>query len=446
MTIPFTTTAAPASHTPRAQQLALGVLGALLVLLSACGGGRTESTGTQASTAAPDASIAALRPPPPAPPAPAPAPSAVTVASVGDKLFHDRSLSGSGRQACASCHVASQAHSDAPGGFLPLGGVNLDKQGLRSTPSARYLDQAGAFRIDPQGNPHGGLFWDGRANDRVAQARGPLFNSSEMANESVAAYAARLRATPYLAELLRVSNLPASASDEQLLQASLQALAGYQAQSTDFHPFTSKFDAVQDGKASFTAQEARGLAVFNDPQRGNCAVCHSSTPPANAGANGGGAGVRALFTNQRYFALGVPRNQSDATQDPAFFDLGLCGPQRSDLATQTSLCGKFRVPSLRNVALTAPYFHNGRFNTLDEVVAFYATRDLDPARWYPVVNGQVQRYNDLPAPYQANVHRGAPFNRRANQGPAFNAQDSADLVAFLKTLSDGYLVSSNPTQ
>ncbi|MEJ6000772.1 cytochrome-c peroxidase [Paucibacter soli] len=403
---------------------------ALACLLSACGGG--GSSPTEASALAPSmAETQAVRPPPPAPAASAA--GLGTLASVGDKLFHDRSLSASARLACASCHVPERGHADAPGGFLPLGGANGQQQGLRSTPSARYLDQAGSFRFDAQGDPQGGLFWDGRANDRVAQARGPLFNNHEMANSSVASLAGKLRATAYAGELLRAAALPPGASDEQWLQAALSALASYQAQDAEFHPFSSKFDAVQEGRASFTAAEARGLAAFNDPQRGNCAACHSSRPGPNAGA-----GARALFTNHRYFALGVPRNQSQATADPSFFDLGLCGPQRSDLAARGELCGKFRVPTLRNVALTGPYFHNARFNTLEEVVSFYATRESDPARWYPVLNGQVQRYNDLPTEYQANLFRGAPFNRRPNQPAALTPQEVNDIVAFLRTLSDGF--------
>jgi len=414
--------------TTRGTLLSLGLIVLMSALLSAalvgCGGGGAD-------TAAPTAAAEALRPPPPpAPPPPAPL---TNLASVGDKLFHDRNLSASGRLACASCHATDRAHADPAGSFLPLGGANLDKQGLRSSPSLRYLDLVGPFRIDAQGNAQGGLFWDGRADNRVAQARGPLFNASEMANESVASLVTKLRATPYFNDLLRAAALPASAGDEQLLQASLRALADYQAQDAEFHAYTAKFDAVQDGRAQFTAQEARGLAVFNDPQRGNCAQCHSSRPAPNAGL-----GARAQFSDHRHFALGVPRNQSQATADPAFFDLGLCGPQRSDLVTQADQCGKFRVPTLRNVALTGPYFHNASLVTLEEVVAFYATRDSDPARWYPVVNGQVQRFNDLPAAYRANLFQGAPFNRRPNQAPAMTPQDVSDVVAFLRTLSDGF--------
>ncbi|MBI3348524.1 MAG: c-type cytochrome [Burkholderiales bacterium] len=387
----------------------------LFCLLCACGGGGgTASSGTGAA--------AMSTPAAPTPPAPAP-----TLAEVGDRLFDETSLSASGKLACASCHVEARGHADAVGVFLPLGGLDGTHQGLRSSPSARYLDTAGAFGFDAQGRPRGGLFWDGRANSRTEQARGPLFNPDEMANADIPALAARLRALPYAADLRTAAGLPAAATDAQLVDAAVTALARYQADDAKFHPFTSKFDAVQDGSATFTAQEQRGLNLFNDPQRGNCASCHDSRPaPGQA---------RALFTNFSYHALGVPRNTSQATRDPAFFDLGLCA--RSDLAGRADLCGAFRTPSLRNMALTAPYFHNASFATLEDVVAFYATRDLDPARWYPVTGGQAQLFNDLPPAYRANVQQGPPF-RRTGQPPALSPQDMADVVAFLNTLTDGF--------
>ena len=402
----------------RPARLAMPSAATLLLagLLSACGGGGDASSPATASATA----------------MPAPTPTPPTLAQVGDKLFEDPSLSASGKLACASCHAEASGHADAAGGFLPLGGADGTHQGLRSSPSLRYLDQAGAFAIDTQGRARGGLFWDGCANSRAEQARGPLFNPDEMANADVAALAARLRALPYAADLRASAGLPAAATDDQLVDAATTALARYQAEDAKFHPFTSKFDAVQDGSATFTAQEQRGLNLFNDPQHGNCASCHDSRPsPIQAG------NTRALFTNFSYHALGAPRNQSQATANPAFFDLGLCGPQRSDLAGRAELCGQFRVPTLRNVALTAPYFHNASFATLEDVVTFYATRDTDPARWYSVVAGQAQVYDDLPAAYRANVERGAPFGR-PGQPPALSAQDVTDIVAFLRTLSDGF--------
>ncbi len=400
-----------------------------LLFLGACGGG--------GSTSSPDATVVAMASPAPAPaptPAPAPAPAPLTLSEVGDRLFNEVSLSASGKLSCAGCHVQAAGHADAADGFLPLGGTDGQAQGLRSSPSLNYLDGAGAFRFNAQGDPQGGLFWDGRADSREAQARGPFFNAKEMANTEGPTFSNKLRALSYFEDLLRSNALTASASDEQLLQAVSNALAAYQVEDAAFHAHSSKFDAVQAGRTSFTAQEARGLAAFNDPQRGNCASCHDSSPRPN--------GQPAAFTNFRYFALGVPRNASQATNDPAFFDLGLCGPQRNDLSGRSDLCGMFKVPTLRNVGLSAPYFHNGAIKTLEEAVAFYATRDSDPARWYPVVGGQVQRFNDLPAQYQANVHQGAPFGRRANQVPALNPQEASDIVAFLRTLNDGF--SSSP--
>jgi cytochrome c peroxidase len=134
----------------------------------------------------------------------------------------------------------------------------------------------------------------------------------------------------------------------------------------------------------------------------------------------------------------VPRNHSTATADPAFFDMGLCGPVRTDLSNRTDLCGQFKVPTLRDVALTAPYFHNGAVATLEDAVTFYATRDIDPARWYPVVGGVVDKFNDLPVAYRGNVTQQAPFGQRPGAAPRLSPQDVQDLVAFLGTLSDGF--------
>ncbi len=400
--------------------------------LSACGGGGTGTgtgTGTEPVAAAP-APVPVLIPPPTPAPAPAPAPdtSPTARAAVGELLFHEVRLSASGRQSCASCHDPARGHADPAGSLLPLGGVSLDRQGLRSSPTLRYLDNAGTFTVDADGRARGGLFWDGRAGSREEQARGPLFNPSEMANASVADFAIRLRATAAWEPLRSAYGLATNAGDEALLTASMNALALYQQLDPDYKPFTSKFDQVRAGTASFTAAEARGLAAFNDPQRGNCASCHSSAPRPGGGS--------PLFTDFSYHALGVPRNASTATADPRFFDLGLCGPGRTDLAARADLCGKFRVPTLRNVALTAPYMHNARFATLEEVVRFYATRDTNPAAWYPTQAGVVQRFDDLPAPYQGNVERRLPFGGRPGGTPTLSEQDVADIVTFLGTLTD----------
>lgn len=350
-----------------------------------------------------------------------------TLASVGDLLFHDQTLSASGRLACASCHSPQQGNADPAGTLLPLGGPNLDQQGFRSSPSLSYLNSNTAFSLN-FGSAQGGFTWDGHSDSRRAQAATPLLNPAELANTSVADVVAKLKAAAYFPSFLAVLRLDASASDQAIFDGVTVALEAYQAQDSDFARFNSKFDQFLDGQVALSAQEARGLALFNDTNTGNCVACHASAP--------GPDGSRPLFTGFSYFALGLPRNAAiTANADPTFFDLGLCGPKRSDLAAQTALCGQFKVPTLRNIALTAPYFHNGVIQTLEEAVNFYATRDSDPAHWYPLVAGVPDMFNDLPPAFRANVVQFAPFGLVAGN-PRLGVQDTADIVAFLRTLTD----------
>ena len=145
-------------------------------------------------------------------------------------------------------------------------------------------------------------------------------------------------------------------------------------------------------KASLSPAEAHGMALFNDMKQGNCASCHPSTRKASTNRP-------PIFTDFGFVALAVPRNpELPANRDPKFFDLGLRGPLRADLATHPEYCGMFRTPSLRNVALRKRFFHNGAIRSLRDAVAFYATRDTNPAKWYPGSNGKA-RYDDLPERY-----------------------------------------------
>jgi cytochrome c peroxidase len=129
-----------------------------------------------------------------------------------------------------------------------------------------------------------------------------------------------------------------------------------------------------------------------------------------------------------------------ANSDPDYFDLGLCGPQRVDLADRTDLCGAFKVPTLRNIALTAPYFHNGRFATLRDVVSFYVRRDTNPEEWYPRgTDGLVAKFNDLPPQHVGNVNTTeVPYNRQPGDAPALSPNEIDDVVVLLATLTDGF--------
>ncbi|MEJ2436048.1 MAG: hypothetical protein P8Y53_23975, partial [Pseudolabrys sp.] len=207
------------------------------------------------------------------------------------------------------------------------------------------------------------------------------------------------------------------------------AVGRFQIEDASFHPYSSKFDYWLEGKARFTSREMRGYRLFNDPQKANCAGCHVDRV--------GREGLPPLFTDHQYEALGVPRNPKlTANRDPAYFDLGLCGPYRADMARQTQYCGMFATPTLRNVATRRVFFHNGVYHSLREVLDFYAFRDTEPEKIYPrAADGTVNKFDDLPPRYRGNIDAlDAPFDRHAGAPPALTAQDKADIIAFLETL------------
>jgi cytochrome c peroxidase len=129
-----------------------------------------------------------------------------------------------------------------------------------------------------------------------------------------------------------------------------------------------------------------------------------------------------------------------ANADPAFNDLGLCGPFRTDFRDRPEYCGMFKSPSLRNVGTRQSFFHNGVFHTLKEVLKFYAERDTNPEKWYQrAEDGTVRKFDDLPPRYHANINIEPPFDRHVGDEPVLTEQEISDVIAFLQTLSDGYL-------
>jgi cytochrome c peroxidase len=389
------------------------------------------------------------------------------VARLGRTLFFDPRLSGSGRVSCASCH--SPRHAYGPPNALPvqIGGSRMNRFGVRAVPSLEYLYRQQNFSIGPDNEenetitlqqlvqlgrqsrrlrktardtaataaslvPQGGLFWDGRVNTLQQQADGPLFNPLEMDAGSVATVAAKLRSGGYARRFEQLFGPGMLGNSRFLVSEALFALARFQIEDPSFHPFSSKYDAWLQGKARFTPSQARGYVAFNDPRKGDCAACHLDRPGAD--------GQPPLFTDTQFEALGVPRNPAiPANRNPRYHDLGLCGPYRTDLARQTQYCGMFLTPTLRNAATRHVFFHNGVYHSLAQVLDFYDFRDTRPGRIYPVVNGKVDKYDDLPARYRANVDRSdPPFDRAAGQAPAMSARDMRDIIAFLQTLNDGW--------
>jgi cytochrome c peroxidase len=429
-------------------------------LLAACGGG---SSGAPVATVATNASSTS---------------TLSAAAQLGQQIFADVTLSASGQQSCATCHVAQFAFTENPtasgpdqGLPVPLGGPGMNLPGFRNTPSLKYLFYTPNFYFDPSGNPYGGFFRDGRAITLIDQAVLPFTTAFEMANTDADAVIAKLLTRPYLADFEALYGSAVLTDSTTALQRMGAALAAFETEAPQFRPFSSKYDYWQQGQAQLSAQELNGLALFNDPSKGNCAACHPSTS---------GDGVTpALFTDFSYDNLGLPRNYAiaanSATTAPSYtpqngtdgiqsyYDLGICGPFRNnngrDLFGQ---CGQFKVPSLRNVALTAPYFHNGEFASLVDAIGFYVRRDTNPEQWYPTAaDGTVTKFDDLPALYggQFVVKAGivgsdagyignvnvleVPYNRHIGDAPALTPGEINDVIVFLCTLTDGY-DPSNP--
>ena len=386
---------------------AVGLTG-LLASLAACGGG-----GTTSATGAPaTATLSAA-------------------AAVGEKIFHDPSLSALGLQSCASCHDAAHGHSPANAFAAQLGGPTGELQGMRKAPAIRYLAADTPFFFAADGTPTGGFFWDGRARTFAEQATEPFVNPFEMANADKAAVVAKVAAAPYATEFKAFYGAGVFSDVEGAYLRISLAVQQYEREDTEFNSYSSKYDAFLRGTATLTEQELRGLALYNAPGKGNCAACH----PSARGADG----ALPLFTDFSYDNLGVPRNpELVRNADPASFDLGLC--QRADLTTRSDLCGAFKVPSLRNVAVRRAFFHNGRFKSLKEALTFYVQRDTNPEKWYPTAgDGKVQKFDDVPERHRANVNTTeAPYNRRPGEAPALSDAEIDDVIAFLKTLNDGY--------
>ena len=435
------------------------------------------------------------------------------LAQLGAQLFFDTNLSGSKQMSCASCHDPNNHYAQSVGNTRPVqyGGPNLTTPGFRAVPSLTYKHLTPPYSddaVNPDGvstsAPGGGFTWDGRANTLATQAAIPLLSTFEMDNASPAAvatvvqnasYAALLPAAAQEASTQYGINISDIATNQNTVFTVVGlALQQYQLEDTDFHPYTSKFDDYANLKLSngqpvnLTAAELRGYNTFLDPATSNCFACHYSGPMGGPAFPNGGD---YEFTDFTFQALGVPRNPNipaNVTKPglPAtYYDMGLCTADNPNyphvLPASQQYCGLFKVPSLRNTATRQVFFHNGVFTSLAQVLNWYNTRDTNPSTWYPSVNGVVQKFNDLPTLYKANVQGNATpadaiqqaldSNQQAiQQGlpqpcpqsptfsdaqqclgwvpswglapgatPAMTAQNLADLQCFLETLTDGWV-------
>lgn len=370
-------------------------------------------------------------------------PTAAELTELGRRLFNEPALSAPQRMSCASCHSPQHGYGPANALSVQLGGPDGRQQGLRAVPSLRYRQATPPFSehfTDTDGNdgidqgPTGGRTWDGRADSTHEQAALPLLSPLEMANHDSAEVIARLAASPSAAAFLSTFGPQVLAQPDKAWKGLLWALEVFQQSPADFYPYSSRYDDFLRGRADLSQAERRGLAVFNDPNKGNCFQCHPGAIKR---------GVFPEFTDHGLIALGVPRNAAiQANAHRSWYDLGLCGPLRTDLKDHPEYCGLFKTPSLRNVAVRQAFFHNGVYHRLEDAVRFYAERDTAPGRVYPRgAGGRVHPFDDLPARYHGNVNTEAPFGRGPQGQARLTEADVKDLAAFLRTLTDADLLA-----
>jgi cytochrome c peroxidase len=285
----------------------------------------------------------------------------IPLAALGKKIFEDDSLSNPSGQSCASCHDSGKAFAD-PRRVSP--GAVAGRIGRRNAPTLMYAALISPQRLEDTYDENGeleyivegGLFLDGRAHDQLDQVHQPFFDRDEMNNESPSHLAAKFREASYFQELKKAAGND-NEDNEKLNGKAFEALVAFLREPV-FRPFNARIDDYWAGdKEALSLSERRGLDVFQTT--GGCATCHLT---------GVASWPEPLLTDSGYDNLGAP-------------SLGRIDPGLGGVTGIKEELGQFKVPTLRNVALTAPYFHNGSIATLREVMEFYNKRDLEPQRW-----------------------------------------------------------------
>lgn len=352
-------------------------------------------------------------------------PAPVTAAALGSDLFFDINLSKKRSQACASCHSPNLAFTDprsnpGVGGAVSLGddGQSL---GERNAPTATYASFSPDFRIDAQGKPNGGLFLDGRAKNLEEQAGGPPLNPVEMGMPDKASVVARLKENAnYVTAFNALYGNGVLDDPEKGYAAMTKAIAAFE-RTPEFAPFDSKYDRYLRGEAKLTDQEELGRVLFFSNQFTNCSQCHRLDTI--------GASEKEVFSNFQYHNIGVPANAPLHAANGKSADRGLsANPAIKSTPQDAGDAGKFRVPTLRNVAVTSPYMHNGVFKDLRTVILFYDKYNSKAAR--RKINPETGKAWDPPE-VPENISM-----KELEIGPGLDDKRVDALVAFLKTLTD----------
>jgi cytochrome c peroxidase len=361
------------------------------------------------------------------------------IEQLGKALFFDSDLSTPGGQSCAACHAENTGFT-GPNEAINAGeavypGAVHSRMGNRKPPTSAYGGDSPVLHFDPvEGVWIGGMFWDGRATglqlgDPLAeQALGPFLNNLEQNIPHAKQVIGIVKKSSYAGLFEAVWGAGSLNDKKDGIAATYvrigRSIAAYE-RSAEVNPFSSKYDAYLNGQATLSAQEADGLELFEG--KAMCAACHPSRP--------GPGGEPPLFTDFTYDNLGVPKNpmnpfyaapRSINPDGVAWVDPGLAGFLASAGYTEDIWMpelGKQKVPTLRNVdrrpyaGFVKAYTHNGFFKSLEDVVHFYNTRDVES--WPPPEVSENVNQDEL-----------------GNLG--LTADEEAALVAFMKTLTDGY--------
>lgn len=341
--------------------------------------------------------------------------------ALGEVLFFDKSISFNKTQSCSTCHSPDTAFVDQrknSANQMVSEGDNPHLHGNRNANTALYAMFSPNFHFDKKIQDYvGGQFWDGRAKDLAEQAGGPPVNPVEMGMPDKKAIVERLKADPtYYKPITDLYGKSIWADADKIYAIMEKAIGEFEKQEL-FAQFSSKYDRALKGEAELTALESKGKALFFDKTRTNCSNCHQSSEANSA---------TETFTNYRYFNIGVPSNQELIKHNKLaadFVDNGLLdNPMVKGDKKQK---GKFKVPTLRNISVTAPYMHNGVFRDLKTVLLFKDSFN-NPNRKINPETGKAWEKAEYAQTINPDVLKAKPFTDEE-----INA-----LEAFLKTLTD----------
>ncbi|MAM71548.1 MAG: methylamine utilization protein MauG [Gammaproteobacteria bacterium] len=345
------------------------------------------------------------------------------LADLGTSLFFDVNLSQARTQSCATCHDPARAFSDwrdsGVGAAASLG-ADMSSLGDRNAPTLSYVALTPEFHINEEGSYVGGMFMDGRETNLAAQAGAPPLNPIEMAFPDKASVVARLQESPlYPAAFRELFGEDIFTDVDAAYAAMTESIAAYE-RGEFFSPFDSKYDRYLRGEYEMTREEELGMTLFFSEQFTNCNQCHqlNNLPGAQ----------REVFSDYTFHNIGVPVNSALRQANGLGVEYKDKGLLENPHVTDPAQAGKFKVPTLRNVAITAPYMHNGVFQDLKTVVQFY------------------NKYNSRNEAAQINPETGEYWGEpeiaenisltELEIGPFLDERRVDALVAFMRLLTD----------